>query len=213
MKTILAVVSLVGLASTNSLTPKASTERRQFLQTTATFLGTVVAPSLPARAADVGGGIVYGKDNIMRQKAHGTSDSPVQSDLLYGVSNKLADQISNYNRQFAERAGYFQFTSFEDSILKASATETPITFYDSVTGKPLFVAPLGRSADEFLQESRIHGWPSFRDEEVVWDNVRVLKPSGETVSLTGTHLGHNLPDRKGNRYCINLVSIAGQPSQ
>ena len=33
--------------------------------------------------------------------------------------------------------------------------------------------------------------------------------TGETVSLTGTHLGHNLPDMKGNRYCINLVSIAG----
>jgi hypothetical protein len=24
--------------------------------------------------------------------------------------------------------------------------------------------------------------------------------------------GHNLPDRSGNRYCINLVSIAGEPS-
>lgn len=34
---------------------------------------------------------------------------------------------------------------------------------------------------------------------------------GETVSATGTHLGHNLPDRSGNRYCINLVSIAGRP--
>lgn len=32
------------------------------------------------------------------------------------------------------------------------------------------------------------GWPSFRDQEVVWENVRVLK-DGETVSLTGTHLG------------------------
>jgi hypothetical protein len=26
-----------------------------------------------------------------------------------------------------------------------------------------------------------------------------------------SHLGHNLPDRKGSRYCINLVSIAGRP--
>ena len=34
---------------------------------------------------------------------------------------------------------------------------------------------------------------------------------GEAVSLAGTHLGHNLPDRKGNRYCINLVSVAGTP--
>lgn len=56
------------------------------------------------------------------------------------------------------------------------------------------------------------GWPSFRDNEVVWDNVRVLKNSGETVSADGTHLGHNLPDRKGNRYCINLVSVAGSPA-
>ncbi len=31
------------------------------------------------------------------------------------------------------------------------------------------------------------------------------------VSLEGTHLGHNLPDSKGNRYCINLVSVAGNP--
>ena len=43
-----------------------------------------------------------------------------------------------------------------------------------------------------------------------WDNVRCLK-NGEVVSVDGTHLGHNLPDDKGNRYCINLVSIAGYP--
>ena len=55
-----------------------------------------------------------------------------------------------------------------------------------------------------------HGWPSFRDSEVVWDDVRVLK-DGETVSLDGTHLGHNIPDFSGNRYCINLVSVAGNP--
>ena len=62
--------------------------------------------------------------------------------------------------------------------------------------------------DDFLIESKAHGWPSFRDAEVNWDYVRVL-PDGETVSVDGTHLGHNLPDRKGNRYCINLVSVAG----
>ncbi len=56
------------------------------------------------------------------------------------------------------------------------------------------------------------GWPSFRDEEVNWDYVRVL-PDGECVSVTGTYLGHNLPDKKGNRYCINLVCVAGQPAE
>ena len=69
---------------------------------------------------------------------------------------------------------------------------------------------MGRSFDEFLKESRAHGWPSFRDDEVNWEFVRVL-PDGETVSVDGTHLGHNIPDRSGNRYCINLVSCAGNP--
>jgi len=85
-----------------------------------------------------------------------------------------------------------------------------ITFYDSNTGKPLFVAPKGRSMEDFLKESGSHGWPSFRDEEVVWENVRCLG-DGESVSVDGTHLGHNLPDSSGNRYCINLVSVAGRP--
>ena len=65
----------------------------------------------------------------------------------------------------------------------------------------------GRAAEGGAQA---HGWPSFRDEEVNWDFVRVL-PNGEAVSVDGTHLGHNLPDGKGNRYCINLVSVAGRP--
>ena len=83
-----------------------------------------------------------------------------------------------------------------------------MTYYDSVTGKPLFIAPRGRTAAKFISESRAHGWPSFRDEEVVWENVRILS-DGETISVDGSHLGHNLPDSKGNRYCINLVSVAG----
>ena len=88
----------------------------------------------------------------------------------------------------------------------------PVTYYDSVTGKALFKAPVGRSAQDFIDESKKHGWPSFRDDEVVWDNVRCLK-NGEAVSVDGTHLGHNLPDWKGNRYCINLVSVAGTPDE
>jgi peptide methionine sulfoxide reductase MsrB len=56
--------------------------------------------------------------------------------------------------------------------------------------------------DDFLIESKAHGWPSFRDQETNWEYVRVLR-DGECVSVDGTHLGHNLPDRKGNRYCIS----------
>lgn len=200
---------------------KENPDRRSFLQTiatvtaTATTAATVYNPST-ASAADengigfsIGGKMKLGDESIMVPKAHGTSEIPVQESLRYGVSNKLADKISNFNRRFAEIGGYFTSTSFEEEVRNANG---PITFYDSNSGKPLFVAPINRSVDEFIEESKYHGWPSFRDQEVVWDNVRVLKSSGETVSVDGTHLGHNLPDRTGkNRYCINLVSVAGNP--
>ena len=147
-------------------------------------------------------------ESVMSKKAHGTCTKPVQSDLLYGCDAETADRICCFNRHYAEHSGYsFQHprTWVKEVTEKGDAE---VTYYDSVTGKPLFVAPQGRTMKEFLAESQVHGWPSFRDQEVVWDNVRALK-NGETVSLTGTHLGHNLPDRTGNRYCINLVSISG----
>ena len=154
---------------------------------------------------------VPGDEAIMKPKAHGTSETPVQSNLQWKCSVKLADRICNFNRRYAEHAGYWEKqTTFLQEENEATA---PVTFYDSNTGKPLFQAPgPNRTWRDFVEESRQHGWPSFRDDEVIWDQVRVL-PNGETVSTAGTHLGHNIPDHKGNRYCINLVSIAGRPSQ
>ncbi|EKX45956.1 hypothetical protein GUITHDRAFT_157778 [Guillardia theta CCMP2712] len=143
----------------------------------------------------------------MRQKAHGTSEKPVMKNLRWGCDYETADRICNFNRHYAEFAGYWTTTKFLQEVDKEKET----TYYDSVTGKPLFIAPRGRTFEEFKAESISHGWPSFRDEEVVWENVRCLN-NGEAVSVDGTHLGHNLPDRKGNRYCINLVSVAGNPN-
>jgi len=87
------------------------------------------------------------------------------------------------------------------------------TFYDAQCGVPLF--KLGaRPVADWEQESRAHGWPSFRDDEVVKLGTNVIqKAGGEIVSSCGTHLGHNLPDSGGNRYCINLLCIAGHPTQ
>ena len=143
----------------------------------------------------------------MSQKAHGTSEAPVQKAPRWNVDRDTADRICNFNRHYAEYAGYWKTTKFLDEVDR----DKPTVYYDSVTGKPLFVAPIGRTMQEFLAESNSHGWPSFRDQEVVWENMRVLKATGEAVSASGTHLGHNLPDNKGNRYCINLVSVAGLP--
>jgi peptide methionine sulfoxide reductase MsrB len=107
-------------------------------------------------------------------------------------------------------AGYWRKTNFlKEMAAEGKDKAGEIDFYDSVSGAKLFTAPRGRTFEEFVKESDAHGWPSFRDEEVNWDHVRVLE-DGETVSTVGTHLGHNLPDRNGNRYCINLVSVAGR---
>eukprot|EP00981_Chlorochromonas_danica_P014778 scaffold8804_cov161-Ochromonas_danica.AAC.3 len=152
---------------------------------------------------------IHASDDLMETKDHGTSSLPVQDKLRWNVDRTLADRISNFNRHYAEYAGYFKKeTSFFDEVDPTKPNE----FYDSVTGKLLFTAPLGRSFDEWKQESLKHGWPSFRDNEVNWENVRAVNKN-EMVSVTGTHLGHNIPDSKGNRYCINLVSIAGYPTE
>lgn len=152
---------------------------------------------------------VMGEESLMDQKAHGTSETPVQEDLMYGCDRELADKICNFNRRYAENAGYFMHTKWLSEVDQSD--DNPTTYYDSNSGKPLFQAPIGRTFAEFLAESKSHGWPSFRDEEVNWNFVRVLH-DGECVSIDGTHLGHNIPDRKGNRYCINLVSVAGKPT-
>jgi len=150
---------------------------------------------------------VFGDESIMKKKANGSTEAPVQDRLRWGVDRDTAVRIACHNRRYAEPSGtWAKRNSF---LAQASRSEATI-FHDSVTGLPLFTAPRGRTFEEFERESRKHGWPSFRDGEVHWENVRCL-PDGEAVSLAGTHLGHNLPDSKGNRYCINLCSVAGMP--
>merc|ERR1711865_367409 len=96
----------------------------------------------------------------------------------------MGDKICCFNRHYAEHSGYWETTSYLKEIDRSAVT----TYYDSVSGKPLYKAPIGRSFAEFEQESRAHGWPSFRDEEGVWENMRVL-PNGEAVSVDGTRSG------------------------
>ena len=162
------------------------------------------------------GAIVGSAREIMRQRDHGTCVQPVDSERIrWGVDVAVANRICCFNRHYAEYAGYFRSTKFLEDVrqLVDESESGEVYFYDSVSRAPLFVAPRGRSLDDFLAETAAHGWPSFRDEEVVRENVRVLLKDNEVVSTAGTHLGHNIPDAKGNRYCINLVSVAGQPEE
>jgi hypothetical protein len=128
--------------------------------------------------------------NFVRSFLCGTSHVyAINADVFSDTSAFFSFQ----NRHYAEYAGYWQTTDFLKYVKEnyKEGESEPIKFYDSVTGKLLFQAPIGRSMNDFLKESQKHGWPSFRDEECVWDDVRCLK-NGECVSTTGTHLGHNL---------------------
>lgn len=50
---------------------------------------------------------IRGEESIMSQKAHGTSEQAAMKDLKWNVNYKTADNITNYNRNWAEFAGYF----------------------------------------------------------------------------------------------------------
>jgi hypothetical protein len=94
-------------------------------------------------------------------------------------------RVSSLSWHSAEHSGYF---SQKPNFVSAAKQETgEIPFYDSNSGKLLFTAPTGRTMGKFLDESKAHGWPSFRDQEVNWEYVRCL-PNGECVSVDGTHL-------------------------
>ena len=108
---------------------------------------------------------IYGEESLMSGKAHGTSDKPVMDSLRWNCDWKKADQIVNFNRHWAEHAGYWEKTTF---LEEHKGNDEIVNFYDSVTGKPLFVWKKEiRSWESFVKESKKHGWPSFRDEEVV----------------------------------------------
>ncbi|CAD7925953.1 unnamed protein product [Amoebophrya sp. A120] len=151
----------------------------------------------------------------MQAREYGTCAHKIpQAALRWGCSEEVANRICCQNRHYAEYAGYWQSTMFLEDVAEEVAKGEPVDFYDPEDPtKLLFRAPIGRTWGDFLKESEQHGWPSFRDAEVVSEYVRVLPDSGEVVTPYGTHLGHNLPDRKGNRYCINLVCVAGQPEK
>ena len=153
-------------------------------------------------------------ETAMQDRAVGTCIHQVPSKLRWGVDVEEADEIACHNRDYAEFSGYFEIVS---SFLKEARSADSIVFRDSVSGEGLFQVPgkLGkRTIRDFLRESYVHGWPSFRDDEVFWESgVRMLE-NGEIISVhTGVHLGHLIPDEVNkNRYCINLVSIAGTES-
>ena len=88
---------------------------------------------------------IYADESVMKQKAHGTTDKAVMENLRWECDRTEADKICCFNRHYAEHSGYWQTTKFLNEV----DPNIEITFYDSVTGKPLFIAPRGRSFEQF----------------------------------------------------------------
>lgn len=150
---------------------------------------------------------------------------PIQSHLRYNCSNRSASYLpvpppasetqadaiccDPIYAKFAEPSQFFAQLDVA-MFLKVNFTGVT-TFYDSVCGLALFQAPINRTFAEWRAESHEHGWPSFRPAEVVAGNVKVDNKTGYVYSTCGTKLGSNLPDTQGDRYCLDLSCIAGNP--
>merc|ERR1719198_143074 len=110
-----------------------------------------------------------------------TCEGKIQPKLRFSEtaqSSRMANHICCHNKHYAEPSGFLSRVNFFSQLKNKDGTTT---FYDSVCGKPLFVAPKGRTMAEFERESLAHGWPSFRPAEVVQANVKILE-GGEMVS-------------------------------
>ena len=102
-----------------------------------------------------------------------------------------------------------------DKLLMEETGLPYVTFYDSVCGLPLYRAPVGRTFEEFEEDTIEHFWPSFRKEEIFYENIGPIRPGTDYLfSTCGTHLGSDLPEESPwgvERHCIDLTCVAGSP--
>lgn len=164
-----------------------------------------------------------GNMSSIGKDSRNTCSGPIQSNLKYNVSGRLADDYlpsgalpteslpgavccDKYFKPFAEPSGFYARPDIQ-MFEHMNHGKTTI-FYDTVCGLPLFEAPINRTFAEFKAETNKYGWPSFRKDEIVGNNVKILA-SGELVSACGTHLGSNQPDELGDRFCTDLVCLSG----
>lgn len=99
---------------------------------------------------------ITGRTHARSQPVFGTcpAQPSAAAPLRWGSNPSTADHICCKNHRYAEYSGYWTSTSFPMTATEGAA---PLTFYDPTTGRPLFVAPRGRSYAEFISESKHHG--------------------------------------------------------
>jgi len=183
-------------------------------------------PGSEASGACLQGDLLYGTTSWKGRYEHICCDTPQRyaehAGFLREPGIRFFDRLAEMAAQLKAGAAADDAKVAEEAGVAGPATGVYVQknaatgayewiFYDSQCGQPLFVAPRGRSFEEWRRESENHGWPSFRDEEVV-NGALLLREGGEVVSAcpSPTHLGHQFQDARGARYCIDLLCIAGQ---
>merc|ERR1712070_983999 len=154
------------------------------------------------------------KGGVQSQLRYGISgrDTPAGVPVPVDATESLANAVCCDSRMLPFAEPQFLFEA-PDILLFDTLKEGDVTtFYDSVCGVPLFRAPINRTFAEFQADTQEHGWPSFRPAEVIAKNVLTDKATGYVTSSCGTHLGSFLPDDKGDRWCMDLSCVAGNPA-
>ena len=169
----------------------------------------------PAHQAEVPGG----RRRASWRQSAAAAPAPVQSDLRWGCDRAVADRICCFHRHYAEHSGSAargdgaesraralshrpararaSLAATSKDALLADVARPRGDLPDSVSGRPLFTAPRGQARPRRSGRSRrTAGRASAAPGEL---GFRRCLPDGECVSVDGTHLGHNLPDRSGNR--------------
>jgi len=149
----------------------------------------------------------------------------VQSHLRFNVSGRLASDylpLTGFlpleslafavccDTQFAAFSEPADFYARPDvDLFSHLSASGPTVFYDTTCGIPVFAAPVNRTLEDFMADTKEHTWPSFRPGEIFLDNVIINATTGDIRSKCGTHLGSYDPDSRGARYCIDLSCISG----
>jgi hypothetical protein len=104
------------------------------------------------------GAAPLGPESLMCPKAHGTCPTAPPQALRWSCDFATADEICCFNRHYAEYGGYWQTTPFlgdpfggAPSDVAVPTHDNPVVFYDTITSKPLYVAPQNRTWDEFVE--------------------------------------------------------------
>jgi len=167
--------------------------------------------TMPAAAAPVFNSSCSG--HVQRELRYNMSHTAAAEDWAFqlppGESLVSAVCCDPYFAAYAEPSGMFKRQDV--ALFSHFSPNKTVTFYDPVCGIALFQAPKGRTLEQFQADTTEHGWPSFRPEELVHGNSRIVNSTGEVVSKCGTHLGSFLPDEKGARWCLDLSCVSGNP--